>query len=89
MREYLLHALVISFVFISMPAILSTEEPPHIAFRSFHSDLSVSQVPSMANISIREKNDWGFYGHSTISYRYGLKEINDDKVVIDHATGLL
>jgi len=43
----------------------------------------------MPNISIREKNDWGFYGHSTINHSYGLKVINGDKVVIDHATGLM
>jgi len=88
MRKQLLHALVILFVFISMPVIQSAEES-HIAIRSFYSNLSVSQVQSMPNISIREKNDWGFYGHSTINHHYGLKEINGDKVVIDHATGLM
>jgi len=88
MRKYLLHALIISFVFISMPVIQSAEEP-HITLRSSYSDLSVSQVQSMPNISIREKNDWGFYGHSTINHSYGLKVINGDKVVIDHATGLM
>jgi hypothetical protein len=89
MREYLLHALIIAFVFISMPVILSAEEPPHITLRSSYSDLSVSQVQSMPNISIREKNDWGFYGHSTIIHRYDMKVIDGDKVVIDHATGLM
>jgi len=89
MRKYLLHALIISFVFISMPVIQSAEEEPHITLRSSYSDLSVSQVQSMPNISIREKNDWGFYGHSTIIHSYGLKEIKGDKVVIDNATGLM
>ncbi len=89
MRDYLLHALVIAFVFVSMPVILSAEGPPHITLRSSYSDLSVPQVQSMPNISIREKNDWGFYGHSTISHSYGLKEINGDKVIIDNATGLM
>ena len=88
MRKYLQHVLIISFAFISMPVIHSAEEP-HIALRSFYGDLSVSQVQSMPNISIREKNDWGFFGHSTIIHRYGLKVINGDKVVIDHATGLM
>jgi len=88
MRKYLLHVLIISFAFISMPVIHSAEEP-HIVLRSSYSDLSVSQVQSMPNISIREKNDWGFYGYSTINHSYGLKVINDDKVVIDHATGLM
>ncbi|MFV1977566.1 MAG: DUF1566 domain-containing protein, partial [Candidatus Scalindua sp.] len=90
MRKYLLLALIISFISISMPVILSAEEPPpHITLRSSYSDLSVSQVQSMQNISIREKNDWGFYGHSTIIHRYEMKVINGDKVVIDHATGLM
>ncbi len=88
MRKYLLLALIIPFVFISMPVIQSAEES-HITLRSSYSDLSVSQVQSMPNISIREKNDWGFYGHSTIIHRYGLKEINGDQVVIDHTTGLM
>ena len=88
MRKHLLHALIILFVFISMPVSPSAEEP-HITLRSSYSDLSVSQVQSMPNISIREKNDWGFYGHSTIIHRYVLKVINGDKVVIDHATGLM
>ena len=88
MRKYLLHVLIISFALISMPAIHSAEEP-HIVLRSSYSNLSVSPVQSMPNISIREKNDWGFYGYSTINHSYGLKVINDDKVVIDHATGLM
>ena len=71
-----------------MPVIHSAEEP-HIALRSFYGDLSVSQVQSIPNISIREKNDWGFFGHSTIIHHYGLKVINGDKVVIDHTTGLM
>ena len=88
MRKYLIHVLIISFVFISMPIIHSAEEP-HITLRSSYSDLSVSQVQSMPNISIRKKNDWGFYGHSKIIHRYDLKVINGDKVVIDHAIGLM
>jgi hypothetical protein len=68
-------------VFISMPVIHSAEES-HIALRSFYSDLSVSQVQSMPNISIREKSDWAFYGHSTINHSYGLK------VIIGANTGL-
>ncbi len=87
MRKYLIHVLFISFVFSLTP--ITHAEEPHITLRSSYSDLSVSQVQSMPNISIREKNDWGFYGHSTIIHRYGLKVINGDKVVIDHATGLM
>ena len=88
MRKYIIHILIISFVFISM-SVIHSAEGPHITLRSSYSDLSVSQVQSMPNISIREKNDWGFYGHSTINHSYGLKVINGDKVVIDHATGLM
>jgi len=88
MKKQLLQALVILSVFISMPVVQSAEES-HKALRSFYSNLSLSQVQSMPNISIREKNDWGFYGHSTITHSYGLKLVNDDNVVIDHATGLM
>ncbi|MFQ5686277.1 MAG: DUF1566 domain-containing protein, partial [Candidatus Scalindua sp.] len=61
----------------------------HIGMRSSYRNLSVSQVQSMPHISIREKKEWGFYGHSTINHSYDLKTINRDKVVIDHATGLM
>jgi hypothetical protein len=57
--------------------------------RSSYKDLSVSQVQSMSNISIRSKKDWGFYGHSTINHNYNLRSISGDKVVIDNATGLM
>lgn len=88
MKKQILHAVVILFVFISMPVVQSAEES-HKALRSFYSNLSLSQVQTMPNISIREKNDYGFYGHSTITHSYGLKLVNDDNVVIDHATGLM
>jgi hypothetical protein len=88
MRKYLLHVLIISFAFISMPVIHSAEEP-HIVLRSSYSDLFVSQVQSMSNISIRKKKDWGFVVHSTISHSYNLRLISGDKVVVDSATGLM
>ena len=56
---------------------------------SSYRDLSVSQVQSIPNISIRKKDEWGFYGHSTIIHSYNSKSINGDKVVIDNATGLM
>ena len=43
----------------------------------------------MPNVSIREKWNWGFYGHSTIKHDYNLKTIKGDKVVVDKATGLM
>ena len=48
-----------------------------------------SEVYSMSNVSIREKKDWGFRGHSTINHNYNLKTIRGDKVVVDNATGLM
>ncbi|ODS31740.1 MAG: hypothetical protein SCARUB_03137 [Candidatus Scalindua rubra] len=60
-----------------------------INLRTSYRDLSVSQVQSMSNISIRKKERWGFYGHSTINHSYNLKSIGGDKVVIDHDTGLM
>jgi hypothetical protein len=57
--------------------------------RSSYKTLSVSEVQSMANVSIREKKDWGFYGHSTINHYYNLETIRGDKVVVDNATGLM
>lgn len=94
MRKYLLHILIISLVFLSMHVVYSAEEPSSgsassINLRSSYRELSISQVQSIPNISIREKNDWGFYGHSTINHNYNLRSISNDKVVIDHATGLM
>jgi len=60
---------------------------PHL--RSSHRKLSISQVQSIPNISITKEEVWGFCGHSTIVHDYELKSIKDDKVVIDHATGLM
>ena len=57
--------------------------------RSSYRELSVDQVQSIPNISIRKKIKWGFYGHSTINHRYNLKYISGDNVVIDNATGLM
>ena len=114
MRKYLLHVLIISFVFfltpilhsaeeendrsggkVSVPASLTIQEEPSYGgafsfnLRSSYRDLSVSQVQSMSNISIRKKKDWGFVVHSTISHSYNLRSINGDKIVVDNATGLM
>ncbi len=57
---------------------------------SNYKDLSVVQVKSFPNISIRQGwLFWGFYGHSTIKHDYNLKTIKGDKVVVDNATGLM
>ncbi len=60
-----------------------------INLRSSYKRLSVSQIHSISNISIRSKADWGFYGHSTINHSYKKKSINGDNVVIDHSTNLM
>ena len=44
----------------------------HKTLRSSYRDLSVSQVQSMSNISIRKEEDWGFECHSTINHVYHL-----------------
>lgn len=62
---------------------------PSVRLRSSYRNLSLSQVHSIDNIFIRKKDEWGFYGHSTIHHDYEKKSINGDCVVIDHATGLM
>ena len=62
---------------------------PKPVLRSSYKKLSVAQAQSIPHVSIHENTDWGFYGHSTIQNNYELKTINNDKVVIDHATGLM
>jgi tetratricopeptide (TPR) repeat protein len=57
--------------------------------RSSYKTLSVSQVHSMPNMSIRKKENWGFYGYSRINHDYNLKTIGGDKVAVDNATGLM
>jgi tetratricopeptide (TPR) repeat protein/CHAT domain-containing protein len=66
-----------------------TKTTQHVTLRSSYKTLSVSQAQSVPNMSIREKVDWGFFGHGTINHDYNLKSISGDKVVIDHATGLM
>ena len=60
-----------------------------ITLRSSYKKLSVSQVQSMPNVSIREKHVYGFYGHSAINHDYNLTTVGGDKVVVDNATGLM
>jgi hypothetical protein len=65
------------------------EEDDEISLRSSYKILSTFQVHSMPNVSIREKREYGFKGHSTINHDYNLKAIKGDKVVVDNATGLM
>ncbi|MDP6584865.1 MAG: DUF1566 domain-containing protein, partial [Anaerolineales bacterium] len=64
-------------------------KPKIITLRTSYKTLSVSKVQSMPNVSIREKDDWGFCGHSTINRDCNLKTIGGDKVVVANATGLM
>ena len=60
-----------------------------VLLRSSYSALSVPEIQSMPHVDIREEMEWGFYGHSNIQHKYETKTIGYDKVVIDHATGLV
>ncbi|MCF6148673.1 MAG: DUF1566 domain-containing protein [Candidatus Kuenenia sp.] len=62
---------------------------PFTHLRSSYRNVSLSQAHSMENVFIRKKDEWGFYGHSTIRHDYEKKSLNGDYVVIDHATGLM
>ncbi len=64
-------------------------KPKIICLRSTYKKLSVSQVQSMPNVSIRENDEWGFFGHSTINHDYNFKAVGGDVVVIANATGLM
>ena len=57
--------------------------------RSSYKNLSVTQAQSMPHVEIREEQDWGFYGHSTIRHQYELRSIVYDEVVVDYTTGLM
>jgi len=91
MIKHLLINILVFFFFLPIQSIsLVAEEGSRLTeLRSSYLNLTVSQVQSMSNISIRRKKVWGFYGHSTISHEYETKIIDDEKVVVDHATGLM
>ncbi|MDP6925107.1 MAG: DUF1566 domain-containing protein [Candidatus Scalindua sp.] len=90
-KFFLINILVFFFIFIPIRTIslVAEEEPVLTELRSSYMNLTVSQVQSMTNISVRRKKAWGFYGHSTIQHEYEIKIIANEKVVIDHATGLM
>ncbi|ODS32146.1 MAG: hypothetical protein SCARUB_02748 [Candidatus Scalindua rubra] len=71
------------------PELNENQSKPQVKLRSSYRGLSVKHIQSIPHISIREKKDWGFWGHSTIDRDYEVKTINGDKVVIDQATGLI
>ena len=76
------------------PPVTIQQEPSYIGasitkLRSSYKKLSLSQVQLMPNVSIRVKDEWGSYVHSTINHDYSLKTIGGDKVVVDDARGLM
>ncbi len=87
----LIHVIILSLLLFLAPIIQirAGKKPPCVELRLSYMNLSVSQVQSLSNIAIRRKKSWGFYGHSTIQHKYEAKTIGDNKVVIDHATGLM
>jgi hypothetical protein len=88
MRKYLPHVLIISFVFVAIPITSATGGSKTL--RSYYKDLSVAEVHSMSNISMRKTDKSGFYNsYSTIKHSYELISISGDKVVLDHTTGLM
>jgi len=88
-KHFLINILVFFLLLIQTITLVAEEDSLLTELRSSYMNLTVSQVQSMSNISIRRKKPWGFYGHSTIQHEYETKIIADEKVVIDHATGLM
>ena len=87
MRKFILHVLIISFVLIAIP--ITSATGGSITLRSYYRNLSVSEVHSMPNVSMRVRDEYGFSGHSIINHNYNFKTIGGDKVVVDKATGLM
>ncbi len=90
-RSLLLSILTITFVSLSSASLHSAENSkPKINLRPYCKIVTLSEAEEIADIVIREKKfNQGFFGHSTISHDYEESTIVDDKVVIDHATGLM
>ncbi len=86
-----LYILIISFVFLPPVSIHSAEnKEPKVNLRPYCKIVTLSEIEEIPGIVIREKKwNQGFFGHSTISHDYEVNTIKDDKVVIDHATGLM
>ncbi len=90
-HSLLLYILIISCVFLASPAIQSTEKKgPRINLRPYGKIVPLSEIEKIPNIVIREKKgNERFFGYSTISHDYEANTIKDNKIVIDHATGLM
>ena len=66
-----------------------SDRDEQVKLRSSYKKLPVNSVQKMSYTKILKAKECGFYGHSTIKHDYVLKEIHNEKVVIDHATGLM
>lgn len=90
-HSLLLYISIISFVFLSSVSIHSAEKKkPKINLRPYCKIVTLSEIEEIPGIVIREKkSNQGFIGYSTISHDYEENIIEDDKVVIDHATRLM
>jgi hypothetical protein len=90
-HSLLLYIIIISFVFLSSASIHSAENrEPKVNLRPYCKIVTLSEIEEIPGIVIRERKfNQGFFGHSTINHDYEENIIEDDKVVIDHATGLM
>ncbi len=90
-HSLLLYILVITFASLSSASLHSAENSkPKINLRPYCKIVTLSEAEEIADIVIHEKRfNQGFFGHSTISHDYEENIIKDDKVVIDHTTGLM
>ena len=62
---------------------------PRVKLRSSYREVLVFQIYTMQHMSIRKKDALGIYGHSTIQHEYEANTIDENKIVIDNATGLM
>ena len=90
-HSLLLYILIISIVSLSSASIHSAENmEPKINLRPYCKIVTLSEAEEIADIVIHEKKfNQGFFGHSTINHDYEENIIDDDNIVIDHATGLM
>ncbi len=90
-HSLLLYILTVTFVSLSSAPLHSAENTkPKINLRPYCKIMTLSEAEEIADIVIRERKfNQGFFGHSTISHDYEEDIIENDKVVIDHATGLM
>ena len=64
-------------------------KPKIITLRTSYKKLSLSEVRSMPNVSIRDKTRWGLTAQSSVNHDYNIKTIKGNMVVVDSATGLM